>query len=1378
MAVPGVLAPASRARSALAIAVWAALATLGRAGCSLRLEGDGGMQFSGASAASMVKGAFPVAPADPETAISLSGPMFLTLPGDAPCPDTEAAWAAAVPRAVITSAPSPYVFRPLRVSPDALRLVVMGLPLNMTGLAVNLTLAGRPTAGGGGFAVSGGVAEGHVFSDTPLTGGPQLQAMAATPAAPTASPAAVSVKRGALNITLPRLNLTFVSETSGSVGGKPWTGSLTFSLAGPLTLTAALGCPGGCGDNGRCVALNASAAGGGAGCECECGWAADAATGRCEVPAGSCPLFGDAAGGRSVSLVNASGAGGCEGGAAGSSAAATAGGACPAAYGFDVFTKTCAKCPSADWAGPGCKMCTTDKACQTKLSKPNGVCSTGLTYNERSAQKFYACSLTDTSIARIIGPVLPLTCTTGGGAGGRKGGNSALAVNDAALLGNQASCTIAMRLAGMPAGQSAMCTATGCHFAAGSPSFRCDGVACDCPDGCPSTYLKTFRGVSGAVTLDCDVMGQDCHIVIGSLNMRIAATCEASECLDPAGPKRVGSATASAAGPPVAPPLIAALPLLALLLGGAACLASLARYSHLLFPHRGRGAAPRRVPCLGRGPAHARSSSGAGGDAGGGGAAAVAAAAFGGSAAARAPHGSRLGAAPGGAAACGSAGSSPKAGAAFSSGGLSNGGGLGGPARGIGSISQLTFVDVTADVRLPLSWRERLARPLAARRGGGAPGSAPGSGGGADVELGGSDAVVGPADAAHGRWRRVLRGVSGAVSSGEVLGVMGPSGGGKSTLLLKLCGSLGGGGGGRRGCAWRSGGLVTLDGVAAPPSLLAAVTALVPQDDTLMRSLTVEECIRYSAALRLDPSLPPGVVSSRVSGVMATLGLTHIAGSTVLSGTGVSGVSGGERRRVAIGMELVIDPQVLVLDEPLSGLDSYTALQLMSTLKAVAASGRGGALSALGVPVPPGITLAEHLLHVVCDPESLAAVVAAAAAAHREAAAAARGGGKPGAGHHARGGSHDGATLDQAPWPAPGARAPSLATQGSGLLVPQGSGLLVPQGSGLLAPQSSGLLATGSLPKPWSLQRGFGATFSPRASASGQARALLGLSPPARPFGRQVAVLFWRGGLDMLRNPLLTAFHSLGGLGLGLLVGVIFYGVQNDTSGAQNRVGALFFALCLLAFTSVTAVDLVQAEATAAGREMGRKYYSPLAYAATKLVLDGLLLRALPALLFGLPFYFLMGLNPAPAQVVTALMVLVGFSGAVGGVALGCAAALDSPGKTILVMNLVLLLGVLFGGFLANKASIPAWLRWASWLSVFRYAWEALAINELSGLDLFLSAPGVSLSLPVRGEVFLQIIGVDAALLPLDIAVLVGLYAAAAGFVVAVVCWRNRQAKH
>lgn len=81
------------------------------------------------------------------------------------------------------------------------------------------------------------------------------------------------------------------------------------------------------------------------------------------------------------------------------------------------------------------------------------------------------------------------------------------------------------------------------------------------------------------------------------------------------------------------------------------------------------------------------------------------------------------------------------------------------------------------------------------------------------------------------------------------------------------------------------------------------------------------------------------------------------------------------------------------------------------------------------------------------------------------------------------------------------------------------------------------------------------------------------------------------------------------------------------SSGAQNRLGGFFFCLAFLAFTSSTTVEVLHAERTVVLREVKAGYYSPLPYLLSKIILDALLLRAIPALLLGIPYYKLSGLE-------------------------------------------------------------------------------------------------------------------------------------------------------
>ena len=101
--------------------------------------------------------------------------------------------------------------------------------------------------------------------------------------------------------------------------------------------------------------------------------------------------------------------------------------------------------------------------------------------------------------------------------------------------------------------------------------------------------------------------------------------------------------------------------------------------------------------------------------------------------------------------------------------------------------------------------------------------------------------------------------------------------------------------------------------------------------------MTVRECLEFAAKLKL-----PGTLESklaRVDEIIAELRLGKCA-TTKIGGPLIKGVSGGERKRTSIGVELITDPNLIFLDEPTTGLDSFTATSVMETLKDLAKSGR------------------------------------------------------------------------------------------------------------------------------------------------------------------------------------------------------------------------------------------------------------------------------------------------------------------------------------------------------------------------------------------------------------------------------------------------------
>ncbi|XP_073298614.1 ABC transporter G family member 20-like [Primulina huaijiensis] len=179
------------------------------------------------------------------------------------------------------------------------------------------------------------------------------------------------------------------------------------------------------------------------------------------------------------------------------------------------------------------------------------------------------------------------------------------------------------------------------------------------------------------------------------------------------------------------------------------------------------------------------------------------------------------------------------------------------------------------------------------------------------------------------RMRVLLNDISGEAREGEILAVLGASGSGKSTMIDALANRIS-----RESLK----GTISLNGEVLESKLLKVISAYVMQDDLLFPMLTVEETLMFSAEFRLPETMPRSRKRARVQVLIDQLGLRSAA-KTIIGDEGHRGVSGGERRRVSIGTDIVHDPILLFLDEPTSGLDSTSAYMVVKVLQRIAQSG-------------------------------------------------------------------------------------------------------------------------------------------------------------------------------------------------------------------------------------------------------------------------------------------------------------------------------------------------------------------------------------------------------------------------------------------------------
>lgn len=177
----------------------------------------------------------------------------------------------------------------------------------------------------------------------------------------------------------------------------------------------------------------------------------------------------------------------------------------------------------------------------------------------------------------------------------------------------------------------------------------------------------------------------------------------------------------------------------------------------------------------------------------------------------------------------------------------------------------------------------------------------------------------------------ILNSLKGVVSPSTFTAILGPSGSGKTTLLNFLSGRIVSTNLVMTGTLKMNG--VSIDSIDKYSNKIA----FVQQDDILMAVFTPREALNFSASIRLNISKEAR--ETKVNKLIRDLGLEKSC-NTIIGNELIRGVSGGERKRTSIGVELLTNPSMIFLDEPTTGLDSNTAVTIMYLLRDMANSGR------------------------------------------------------------------------------------------------------------------------------------------------------------------------------------------------------------------------------------------------------------------------------------------------------------------------------------------------------------------------------------------------------------------------------------------------------
>jgi ABC-type multidrug transport system ATPase subunit len=541
----------------------------------------------------------------------------------------------------------------------------------------------------------------------------------------------------------------------------------------------------------------------------------------------------------------------------------------------------------------------------------------------------------------------------------------------------------------------------------------------------------------------------------------------------------------------------------------------------------------------------------------------------------------------------------------------------------------------------------------------------------------------------------ILNSLDGCFVPGRMCALFGPSGCGKTSLMDVLSGRKNSG---------TITGAVRFDGAACDQRDLKHICGYVEQFDNLVEDLTVEQMLRYTAELKL-PALSAADRENRVEEVIQLMQLQGCR-STIIGGALATGVSGGQKKRVNIGLALITRPPILFLDEPTTGLDSAMANEVVGIMSFLASQGRT-VVSTIHSPTASAFSLFDDLVMLRKGRLVYGGPCGEAASTYFVKEVGLR--------PLELGESMPEWLVDST----------SSNEVNEAMLSERARALHQKRVAGRTQP-----LTAASLAETFRASAAFERSSAARKKLHGDgSKPRVAVPAHLRRAGplRCIYTLLKYRTLCDYKSPVYLGPRIGDKFIFAFIVLTLYAGEGEETSPqkVQGLTGVLFMVVALCGYGAASVVATLVLDRPLFYRETNDGCYGPCAYYIYKLIQEGFLC-VFTSLMFMLMVYWGVGF-----QGNFAMMGLIYYLTTMISVALAYAIASLAPDvDTASAMLPTYVTTVMFvGGLIMLIEEIPDWWAWYGWTSFIRYAWAALMLTQFDGTasgeaPLFLDSSG------------------------------------------------------